>query len=208
MSQRSVERAVVTTVRRSLVLAVLASFVGAGLMILIGLQDTADAVLQLVHPQENDLPVGDAIAVRLISALDRFVIAVVLLYFGFGIYSLFVRPNQVPEDTGVPGWLDVQGIGQLKQTLAETIIVVLFVLFLRVTLETFIDQGVNLEWPSLLKLLTLPAAIFLLSASLRLAELHPKTRPHAGGSSVAAPKRQTRKPGEPTAGSGGDTDHK
>lgn len=208
MSQRSVERAVVTTVRRSLVLAVLASFVGAGLMILIGLQETAHAVLELVHPQENDLPVGDAIAVRLISALDRFVIAVVLLYFGFGIYSLFVRPNQVPEETGVPGWLDVQGIGQLKQTLAETIIVVLFVLFLRVTLETFIDQGVNMEWPSLLKLLTLPVAIILLSASLRLAELHPKARPEPRGASGAAPKSRTRKPGEPTAGADGDTDQK
>jgi len=128
----------------------------------------------------DDGPVGAATlarpsaAVHLVSALDRFLMGVVLLYFAFGVYLLFIRPDRTPDELGIPAWLHVEGIGQLEQTLAEVIIVILFVLFLRMALESYIAQGPDLSWPAALKLLTLPVSIFLLSAALKLAELHPK----------------------------------
>ena len=119
----------------------------------------------------GDLPGEEATIVMLIGALDRFLIAIVLLFFGYGIYTLFVRPDSTPSDLGLPRWLHVERIGQLKQTLAEVIIVVLFVLFLRVALETFVASDPDLSW--------LDAGKFLLLAwALKLAELHPK---HANG---------------------------
>ena len=168
------ERRMAVAARLATFVAVLASSVGAMLMIGIGVSETVMAARTLAAPTQEGLPRGDATAVHLISALDRFLMAVVLLYFAFGVYLLFVRPDRRPEEVGIPQWLQVEGIGQLKQTLAEVIIVILFVLFLRVALESYITQGPDLAWPAVLKLLTLPVAIFLLSAALKLAELHPK----------------------------------
>ena len=175
MSMLDLERKVAMAARLLTLLAVLASSVGAFLMIGIGVKDTVLAARTLLVPTEAVLPAGDAAAVHLVSALDRFLMGVVLLYFAFGVHLLFVRPSHRPEDLGIPHWLRVEGIGQLKQTVAEVIIVILFVLFLRVALEGYIAQGPEMTWPEVFKLLTLPISIFLLSAALKLAELHPKS---------------------------------
>lgn len=177
MSTLQFERRVAILARLVTFLAVLASSVGALLMIGIGLKETFLAVRTLFAPAEAALPRGDATAVHLVSALDRFLLGVVLLYFAFGVYLLFIRPEYRPEQLGIPAWLQVDSIGQLKQTLAEVIIVILFVLFLRVALESYMAQGPDLSWPEVLKLLTLPVAILLLSAALKLAELYPKRQP-------------------------------
>ncbi|NBB70551.1 MAG: hypothetical protein GVY33_09570 [Alphaproteobacteria bacterium] len=174
MRTLELERRVALAARLTTFVAVLASSVGAFLMIGIGVTETVMAARMLALPTQEGLPRGDAIAVHLISALDRFLMAVVLLYFAFGVYLLFVRPDRRSEELGIPHWLRVEGIGQLKQTLAEVIIVILFVLFLRVALESYIARGPELSWPAVLKLLILPVSIFLLSAALKLAELHPK----------------------------------
>lgn len=174
MDTRGIEKRVAIIARLATFLAVFASSVGAMLMIAIGVMETGEAFVLQLAPEQTGLPAGDATAIHLITALDRFLMAIVLLYFAYGIYLLFVRPEDHSTDLGIPKWLDVEGIDQLKQTLAEVIIVVLFVLFLRVALETFIAQGPDLSWRALLKLLTLPFSIFLLAAALKLAELHPK----------------------------------
>ncbi len=174
MKTLELERRVALAARLTTFLIVFASSVGAFLMIAIGLQETLMAATTLVVPAPPELPRGDAAAVHLVNALDRFLMSLVLLFFAFGVYLLFIRPGRRPEELGIPDWLRVEGIGQLKQTLAEVIIVILFVLFLRVALESYIARGPELSWPAVLKLLILPVSIFLLSAALKLAELHPK----------------------------------
>lgn len=176
MDTTRVEKKIAIGARLITLLAVMASTLGAIIMILIGLEDTILAIQIHFGADPGALPSGDATAIRIISALDRFLMSIVLLYFAYGIYMLFVRPGHVTEDLGIPKWLRIEGIGQLKQTVAEVIVVVLFVLFLRVAVETYVAHGPELSWPELLKLLTLPVSIFLLAASLKLAELHPKGR--------------------------------
>ncbi|MBK5911985.1 hypothetical protein CCR85_10840 [Rhodothalassium salexigens] len=203
MDSTGFERRVAIAARLMTFLAVLASTIGAGLMIVIGLQETVWAIQLQVAGEGDVLPAGDATAIHLVTALDRFLMAVVLLYFAYGIYLLFVRPERSSVEMGIPRWLHVEGIDQLKQTLAEVIIVILFVLFLRVALETFIAQGPDMSWSEMLKLLTLPVSIFLLAAALKLAELHPKPRTAArppgldggqGGSAPPSPGGQSRSP--------------
>jgi uncharacterized membrane protein YqhA len=72
--------------------------------------------------------------------------------------------------------MHVDQIGQLKQTLAEVIIVVLFVLFLRVALQTFHGEGLVLSPVGIARFLVLPLAILLLAGALRLVALHPKAK--------------------------------
>ncbi|MGM0426492.1 MAG: YqhA family protein [Thermodesulfobacteriota bacterium] len=49
--------------------------------------------------------------------------------------NVFIRPEQA-----LPSWLRVKEVGQLKQVVAELIVVIIFVLFLRVALQVFQDQ--------------------------------------------------------------------
>lgn len=174
MDWKRLERQAISGARLGTLVAVAASLAGTFLMLYLGLLETYRAFATQFFGEATELPAAAAAVIHLIGALDYFLIAIVLMYFGYGIYVLFVRPDQTPRELGLPRWLHVERIGQLKQTVAEVIIVVLFVLFLRVSLETFATSGPEMSIISLLTFLLLPMAIFLLAGALRLVELHPK----------------------------------
>jgi uncharacterized membrane protein YqhA len=71
----------------------------------------------------------------------------------------------LPEGYGqrLPIWMKVGGVGQLKATLAEVVIVVLIVIFARIVVEA---NG-HLQW----SMLVLPASILMISLALRMLEL-------------------------------------
>ena len=110
---------------------------------------------------------GDAVqkqvTVPVLEAVDSFLFGIVLVIFAYGIAIGFVFT--LPEGYGgrLPPWMKVGGVGQLKATLAEVVIVVLIVIFARVVVEA---NG-HLQW----SMLVLPASIFLIAVALRMIEL-------------------------------------
>ena len=60
------------------------------------------------------------------------------------------------------------------QVVAEVIIVILLVLFLRVALQAYTSPNLELGWQEIASLALLPVCIALLALALRLGELHPK----------------------------------
>ncbi|WP_439620796.1 YqhA family protein [Hyphomonas sp.] len=54
-------------------------------------------------------------------------------------------PDATSRELILPDWMHMDQIGQLKQTLAEVIVVVLFVPFLRVALQTFRAGGMEMS---------------------------------------------------------------
>ncbi|MCU0504120.1 MAG: YqhA family protein [Anaerolineae bacterium] len=173
---RTIERRIVVSSRFFTLVAVFGSLAAAGLMFFLGLYNVYEAFRFGVTGAESSLPLGTAAVISVIEALDRFLIAIVLLYFSFGVYSLFIHPEQPGEILALPQWLQVRQIGQLKQVVAEVIIVILFVLFLRVALQTFQKTDVVFTWITLGTLLVLPLCTVLLALALRLVQLHPKTK--------------------------------
>lgn len=117
---------------------------------------------------------GTSAVISVIEGLDRFLIAIVLLYFAYGVYSLFIHPETAAVDLALPAWLRVRQVGQLKQVVAEIIIVILFVLFLRVALETYRSPMVEMDVKQIATFTLLPFCTMLLAIALRLVELHPK----------------------------------
>jgi uncharacterized membrane protein YqhA len=83
------------------------------------------------------------------------------MYFGYAIFSLAISDDEKVKKY-CPAWLTANKIGDLKETLCHLIIVLLFVLFVRIVWVTLPD----LTW----ELLIIPAAIVLLSLSLKLIE--------------------------------------
>lgn len=103
------------------------------------------------------------VTVPVLEAVDAFLFGIVLVIFAYGIAIGFVFT--LPEGYGkqLPEWMKVGGVGQLKATLAEVVIVVLIVIFARVVVEA---NG-HLEW----SMLVLPASILMIALALRMIEL-------------------------------------
>lgn len=131
-------------------------------------------VFQEPYAQET-VVFGASAIIGVIESLDRFLIAIVLLYFAYGVYSLFIHPDEREEQFALPAWLRVRQIGQLKQVVAELIVVILFVLFLRQALQSFSGADAPLTWNAIATLLLLPVSTVLLGFALKLVELHPKS---------------------------------
>jgi len=112
----------------------------------------------------HDFFTGQQVVVPVLEAVDAFLFGIVLVIFAYGIAIGFVF--SLPEGYGrrLPNWMKVEGVGQLKATLAEVVIVVLS--FARVVVGT-----VELKKPFDWQLLVLPGSILLIATALRMIEL-------------------------------------
>jgi uncharacterized membrane protein YqhA len=178
MKIRRFERRVIVSSRFLTLAAVFGSLASSVLMFVLGLVNIYAAFRHGLWPPQSEAEaiIGTGAVINVIEGLDRFLIAIVLLYFAYGVYSLFVHPEQSEEELALPAWLRVGQIGQLKQVVAELIVVVLLVLFLRHALQAFSSHGNAMTWSQIATLLVLPVSTLMLAASLKLVEFHPKQR--------------------------------
>ena len=125
---------------------------------------------------------GDAVqkqvTVPVLEAVDSFLFGIVLVIFAYGIAIGFVFA--LPKEYGerLPTWMKVGGVGQLKATLAEVVIVVLIVIFARIIVEA---NG-QLQW----SMLVLPASILLIAVAVRMIELGGERRARESAEEDAA----------------------
>ncbi len=121
---------------------------------------------EIPHESMSHLKPADATTTYLIKSLDAFLIALVFLIFAFGVYSLFISKHSDIDKSGALKWIRITNLAHLKNTLAEVIIVILFVNFLEVALLNL----KNLTW----ELFVLPGSILLLALSLKFLDLRVK----------------------------------
>lgn len=79
---------------------------------------------------------------ELVSSVDIFLFALVLIIFGVGVYELFITkidPVERENDTR-PSWLKIGSVDDLKSSLGKVILMVLIVAFFKHTLELSKDQ--------------------------------------------------------------------
>lgn len=159
--------------RYSVLAAILASVAGQFLMLYVGSMKVYDAfIIYLQKPPLKDLDLPDhlshsdvAIAL-IIESLDAFLVALVLFYFAFAIYRLYLVPAPAKKKSRLPVQIAPSSLGDLKETLAQVIVVVLFILFTRIVWLS-LDK---LQWDDLV----LPISIALLALSIRLARFKEK----------------------------------
>ena len=79
---------------------------------------------------------------ELVSSVDIFLFALVLIIFGVGVYEMFITkidPVERENDTR-PSWLKIGSVDDLKSSLGKVILMVLIVAFFKHTLELSKDQ--------------------------------------------------------------------
>ena len=118
------------------VVAVVFGAIGAILMFVIGAVTTVDSVVTYLGGHEDAAFSSDAAlaaTVEIVSALDQFLLGLVLLVFAFGVYSLWIVTDttEMPSKFRAPEWIKVTSVTDLKVQLIEVVAVLLAVLFLK-----------------------------------------------------------------------------
>lgn len=154
------------SVRYVSIIAVLFGAVGAVLMFFIGSVTTIKAIgVYFGTGTDKALSSDAALAatVDIVSALDQFLLGLVLLVFAYGVYSLWVVADADAWDERrteirAPDWLQVNNVTDLKVKLIEVIAVLLSVLFLKGVLAD--PDGI--DWPTLV----IPIAVALFALTI------------------------------------------
>jgi uncharacterized membrane protein YqhA len=151
-------------------IAVVFGALGAALMFGIGAITTLKAV-GVYFGSEDDVKAFSSDAaldatVDLVSALDQFLLGLVLLIFAYGIYALFIVADRTKWETqssvvNAPDWLKVDSVTDLKVKLLEVVAVLLAVLFLK----GILTSTENISWPDDL---VVPVAVVLFAATVWL----------------------------------------
>ncbi len=150
--------------RLMIIPAVFASILAALVLILIGTYNVGLSISYLIPvftaPELFD-PTVKKVIIAIITAVDIYLIATVLLIFGIGLYELFVSKLELAESSESSSQiLIIKSLDQLKEKLANVIIMVLIV--------TFFKEALNLKFTDAVSLLYLGAGIFLIALSVLL----------------------------------------
>lgn len=122
------------------ILAVIGSLVGSLVMLLVGTYEVFEAII-LFLGVGSEASLGEEITqttATVLSALDSYLIALVLLYFAYNLYFLVTYPGEREKHLGVikmPPGLAVESLDQMKKTMLIVIVVSLSVLLLKETMR-------------------------------------------------------------------------
>ncbi len=117
------------------VLAVILSILSAFTLIVIGSWDIIEAVIFYNPLFDTSINSNNELLFKLISAIDLFLIGIVLLIFGFGIYELFVSEIDFANAKFTESTLKIRDLDQLKNKIIKVIIIVLIVKFFEKVLK-------------------------------------------------------------------------
>lgn len=147
------------------VLAVIGALFGSLLMFLIGGWEIIEAFLlffRIGHPTVPGKETVEAVA-TVLSALDSFLLGIILLYFAYNLYFLLTFPGDREKHFGniqMPPGLHVETLGQMKKTILIIIVVSLSVFLLRenmLSVESF-------QWTDLF----IPLSIVAIAVAIKL----------------------------------------
>ena len=117
------------------ILAVILSILSALTLIDIGSWDIIEAVIFYNPLFDASISSNNELLFKLISAIDLFLIGIVLLIFGFGIYELFVSEIDFANAKFSESTLKIRDLDQLKNKIIKVIIIVLIVKFFEKVLK-------------------------------------------------------------------------
>ena len=122
-------------VRYITVLAVILSILAAFTLIILGSWNIIEAVIFYNPLFDDSIISNNDLLFKIISAIDLFLIGIVLLIFGFGIYELFVSEIDFANAKFTESTLKIRDLDQLKNKIIKVVIIVLIVKFFEKVLK-------------------------------------------------------------------------
>ncbi|MEO1238215.1 MAG: YqhA family protein [Pseudomonadota bacterium] len=137
--------------RYLMIIPVIGAFLGATALLVYGGAETIQLISNTIAEAEISRKGAKALAIEFIEIIDLFLLGTVFYIIAFGLYELFIEP-----DIGLPDWLEIRTLDDLKNKLVKVVIVVLGVLFL----------GHVVAWDGATDVVYLGAGIALVVAAL------------------------------------------
>ena len=122
-------------VRYIVILAVILSIVASISLIVIGSWDIIQAIIFNNPLFNSSIENNNQLLFKIISSIDLFLIGIVLLIFGFGIYELFVSEINFAKAKFSESTLKIKSLDQLKNKIIKVVIIVLIVKFFEKVLK-------------------------------------------------------------------------
>ena len=116
-------------VRYVTLLAVILSIISSIYLMILGSWEIIEAILFYNPLIDSSISENNELLFKIISSIDLFLIAIVLLIFGFGIYELFVSEIDFTHSKFKESTLIIRDLDQLKNKIIKVIIIVLIVKF-------------------------------------------------------------------------------
>lgn len=157
--EKIIERLIIQS-RLIILVAVVFGLISAIVMVILGSYSVINGLIkgvQIFFDYAHYEQLENDIVKNIITAVDTYLIATVLLIFSFGLYELFISKISMDE-TRSSGILVIKDLDQLKENLAKVIIIVLVVTYFKFALE--------MVYPKAVDLLSLAAGIFLVALSV------------------------------------------
>jgi uncharacterized membrane protein YqhA len=139
--------------------AVWSCIVGMALLFLLSAMDMAKLLWEFigVYVLGHDIPHFHTVVVsHVITAVDDFLLAIVLLIFALGVYELHIDKIEYAKDNPAAGkLLQIESLDDLKDRLGKVILMILIV--------SFFKNVLNAEFNTPLEILYMGGGIFLVA---------------------------------------------
>ncbi len=157
--------------RLIVILAVIGSLTSSVLMFVRGAIVIWHTSKDFIHHFGDAHGQGEELSISLISSVDSFLFATVLLIFAMGIYELFISkidPASRTEESR-PNWLQIHSLDDLKGAVGKVILMILIV--------RLFESAVKMKYDSPLHLLYLGLSILFVAGALFLQHAAHKHEP-------------------------------
>ena len=115
--------------RYVVILSVVLSILASVTLFFIGSWDIINAIIYHNPLFNLDIINNNDLLFEIISSIDLFLIGIVLLIFGFGVYELFINEIDFAKGKFTDSTLKIKSLDQLKNKIIKVIIIVLIVKF-------------------------------------------------------------------------------
>ena len=115
--------------RYVVILAVILSVLASITLFIIGSWDIMHSIVFQNPLTNHNVSHNNNLLFKIISSIDLFLIGIVLLIFGFGVYELFISEIDIARDKFADSTLKINSLDQLKNKIIKVVIIVLIVKF-------------------------------------------------------------------------------
>ena len=146
--------------RYIVIFSVVSSVVASIVLFLVGSYEIAETIFKQIGNLLRHQPYHQELLVGIIQGIDLYLISVVLMIFGFGIYELFISKIDIARQNIDITILEIENLDELKQKIIKVIIMVLIVNFFERILKMPYGTPEDLLWFAL-SVLALSLGIYL-----------------------------------------------
>jgi uncharacterized membrane protein YqhA len=145
-------------------LAVVPSLLGSLMLFIVGTVDIFKVVANVMgyYLLGGTQDIHDSLVPDIIIAVDIYLIAIVLLIFGLGVYRLFVSRIDQAEASNLRHPFNVASLDQLKDKIARVVILAVIIEFFRAVVDIRFATPLEAIYLAL-SVLALAAALYLMS---------------------------------------------